>query len=174
MNISHFPDATCDGRVCQLCKGEATHRYSEQVSHHDYRRFGPRRVVFLCCDCTGKLFDGAPCKTSLDSPARSLEDFEVVEVEGDLNFGEWIFKNSGRELVHKFFPYEISIDKCRTGEEILDWFGHMLEKTWVTSDTIGDLVVALDEIVGLQIVDKLKLADGFKIHINKFRRRTDG
>jgi hypothetical protein len=174
MHSTHFPDAMCNDRACQLCKRAATHRYSEQVSHHDYRRFGVRRVIFLCCECVGKLFDSAPCEASLESPARSLEDFEVVEVEGDLNFGEWMFKHSERALVHIFFRYEISIDRCRTGEEILDWLGHMLEKTWVTSDTIGDLAVALDEIVGLQIVDKSKLADGFKIHINKFRRRTDG
>lgn len=46
--------------------------------------------------------------------------------------------------------YAIPLTSCNSSAEILDWIVRFREKRWVRKQDIADLVIALDDLLGLQ------------------------
>ncbi len=46
--------------------------------------------------------------------------------------------------------YAIPLTSCNTSSEILDWIIRLREKRWIKKRDIADLVLALDDLLGLQ------------------------
>jgi len=66
-------------------------------------------------------------------------------------WGNWEFDK--RRLVltigrRKWFEYEVDLETCTSGSEILDWILQVAGKGWVTPEDIGYLVEALGDIGG--------------------------
>ena len=43
--------------------------------------------------------------------------------------------------------YEVDLERCTTSAEMLDWICQVAEKTWATPDTVGNLAMALNELL---------------------------
>lgn len=50
--------------------------------------------------------------------------------------------------------YEINLESCRTKAEVIDWLIQLKDKTWMTSANLGNLVMALDDILKLRKLKK--------------------
>jgi len=46
--------------------------------------------------------------------------------------------------------YEISLELCRTRAGVINWLIQLKDKTWMTSANLGNLVMALDDILKLR------------------------
>jgi hypothetical protein len=46
--------------------------------------------------------------------------------------------------------YTIPLTSCNSSSEILDWIVRLKEKRWIRKRDIADLVIALDDLLGLQ------------------------
>jgi len=46
--------------------------------------------------------------------------------------------------------YEVALDECNFSAQILDWIAQVSNKTWASREDIGYLVMALDDLLGLQ------------------------
>lgn len=44
--------------------------------------------------------------------------------------------------------YDICLTRCQTSAQILDWLCQVSHKQWATSEDVGNLVRALDDLVG--------------------------
>jgi hypothetical protein len=44
--------------------------------------------------------------------------------------------------------YYVDLERCRTSAEVLDWLCQVSQKTWATSEDVGDLLRALDHLAG--------------------------
>ena len=47
-------------------------------------------------------------------------------------------------------PYEIPLDQMPDSAAVLDWIAQVAQKTWATPLILGDLVLLLDAVLGLQ------------------------
>ena len=66
-------------------------------------------------------------------------------------WGRWTFDEHNLTLVHEAqMAYEIDLEECTTSAETLDWIAQVAGKQWIASTDLGDLVRALDELIGLQ------------------------
>ncbi len=149
MQSYHYRDEACAGKVCGLCKAPATHRLSQQVHWADYRWSRPERVVFLCCDCMSRASETtALCSVDLDEPPDAENcDFELIDLnQNAVEFGEWTLYRDRRQLIHRYTGFDLDLGKSCDAHEIVSWFGYLLEKGWVTSDTLSDLLIAFDAI----------------------------
>ncbi len=46
--------------------------------------------------------------------------------------------------------YTIPLTSCNTSSEVLDWIVRLREKRWIRKRDMADLVIALDDLLGLQ------------------------
>ncbi len=85
---------------------------------------------------------------------RAREDDQVWKQEmreGTAHWGHWWFVPE--TLVLKFRDdngrsiYEVDLECCNSGREILDWIFHINGKAWATPEDIGQLVAALHQIL---------------------------
>jgi len=72
-------------------------------------------------------------------------------------WGSWKYNKRHHMLVGTLgsnYPagatYEIALSRCHTSAQKCDWLAQVAEKTWATSEILGDLVRALDATVGLR------------------------
>lgn len=65
-----------------------------------------------------------------------------------LTWGPWALQTSNLTLVCQ--DYEVDLERVTSGAEALDWIAQVAGKTWSTPDTIGYLVLALDDLLELQ------------------------
>ncbi|HWC38370.1 MAG TPA: hypothetical protein VG476_07565 [Acidimicrobiales bacterium] len=70
-------------------------------------------------------------------------------------WGSWTFDR--RTMTLDFAPYSgrayeysVLLDKCITCAQVLDSIAQVAGKTWATPEVVGDLVAALDDLLGLQ------------------------
>jgi hypothetical protein len=42
-------------------------------------------------------------------------------------------------------PYWIDLERCDTPEKLLEWIGHLAEKTWCTTEHIRDLIDCVED-----------------------------
>ena len=65
-------------------------------------------------------------------------------------WGGWALDKDTLVLRHKGTNYEVYLDECNNSAQILDWIVQVSQKSWSTNDVIGELVRALDDILGIQ------------------------
>ena len=65
-------------------------------------------------------------------------------------WGDWDLDKEALVLRHKEIQYEIYLDECNSSAQILDWIIQVSQKSWATDDVIGELIRALDDILGIQ------------------------
>lgn len=58
-------------------------------------------------------------------------------------FGNWSLEKDTLCLAYGDPYYQIRLDEMRNPAEILDWIFQLEEKTWISSEDIGDLVSAI-------------------------------
>jgi hypothetical protein len=46
--------------------------------------------------------------------------------------------------------YEIDLERCASSAAVLNWIAQIRTKVWATSQDVGDLVHAFDDVLGLQ------------------------
>lgn len=65
-------------------------------------------------------------------------------------WGGWTFNTTNACLEHPMgtSPYQVPVDEMTTSAEILDWIFQIEEKTWASSQVIGDFVAAIADILG--------------------------
>jgi len=66
------------------------------------------------------------------------------------NWGSWTFNTTNACLEHPMgtSPYQVPVYEMTNSAEILDWIFQIEEKTWATSQVIGDFVAAIADILG--------------------------
>ena len=69
-----------------------------------------------------------------------------------LTWGRWTFNPTTACLETEIFPggptYQVLADEMKDSASILDWIYQIEEKTWASSQDVGDLVSAAVEIFG--------------------------
>ena len=66
------------------------------------------------------------------------------------NWGDWVLDKETLVLRHKGTDYEVYLDECNNSAQILDWIIQVSQKSWTTASVIGELVRAMDDILGIQ------------------------
>lgn len=46
--------------------------------------------------------------------------------------------------------YEVDLELCKTKTEIISWLLQLKDKTWITSTNLGNLIMALDDVLKLR------------------------
>jgi hypothetical protein len=75
---------------------------------------------------------------------------EVPDGVARTSWGQWTFDENHLALMHADPPYRIDLERCTTSAEVLDWIAQVAGKLWATAADVGDLVRALDDVLGLQ------------------------
>jgi hypothetical protein len=60
-------------------------------------------------------------------------------------WGVWVYDAAQQLLRYDqedTFPYEIDLDRSRTGAACAGWLMHMSQKRWITTEDLGNLVRA--------------------------------
>jgi len=47
-----------------------------------------------------------------------------------------------------YMRYDITLNRCRTSAQILDWLCQISQKSWATPEDVGNLLKALDDLAG--------------------------
>jgi len=63
-------------------------------------------------------------------------------------WGSWQYDEPRKVLMDMGGCYEVDLEECRDGGEAMDWILQVAGKHWATSQYIGDLVRALDDLLG--------------------------
>ena len=66
-------------------------------------------------------------------------------------WGRWTFNPDNACLETAAPWYQIPVYELTTSAEILDWIFQVQEKTWSSSEDIGDLVAAIVDLVGRHV-----------------------
>jgi len=59
-------------------------------------------------------------------------------------------REAGGETAYLARDYDIDLRRCRDSHQVLDWIAQIANKTWASPATIGYLVRALNDLLGLQ------------------------
>ena len=68
----------------------------------------------------------------------------------NMRWGGWRLDKEAVALVYEEMDYDVRLSECNSSAQILDWIIQIAEKTWATNDVIGELVRALNDILGIQ------------------------
>jgi len=71
-------------------------------------------------------------------------------VQNQVHWGSWCYKPEALVLVcdaAEAKGYEVDLERCTTSAEMLDWICQVAEKAWATPDTVGNLAMALNELL---------------------------
>lgn len=69
-------------------------------------------------------------------------------------WGRWRYDS--KRLVLEYYNkdssmgYEVDLEDCDTASEVLDWIASLNNKSWTTVEDIGNLVLALNDLLYLQ------------------------
>ncbi|HEY3451909.1 MAG TPA: hypothetical protein VGK67_36460 [Myxococcales bacterium] len=66
------------------------------------------------------------------------------------HWGSWSFKPETLVLACEAAEakgYEVDLERCTTSAEMLDWLCQVAEKDWATPDTVGNLVLAFNDLL---------------------------
>jgi hypothetical protein len=64
-------------------------------------------------------------------------------------WGGW-HRRGKRALVYRRDEYEVDLITCTSSAEVLDWVAQVAQKDWATTDCVGGLCRAFDDIFNLQ------------------------
>jgi len=76
-------------------------------------------------------------------------DETPMPTHGD-TWGNWWYDQKNRVLEHRTSHYYVILKQCGNSANVLDWIAQIKDKSWATAKDLGDLVTALDDILGLQ------------------------
>ena len=67
-------------------------------------------------------------------------------------WGDWEYNAKWLTLTWqpKGRAYEIDLEQCNNSAQVLDWVAQITHMTWATSEVVGTLVQALDDLLNLQ------------------------
>ena len=72
-------------------------------------------------------------------------------------WGPWFYDSAAYQVVGSFpaagrhpREYGIFLSSCRHSAEVLDWIAQFAKKAWTTPEQIGQLVIILNDLIGLQ------------------------
>lgn len=51
---------------------------------------------------------------------------------------------------HSSATYEVSLGDSPRAKDVCDWLGHVAEKRWASAEVLGQLVQAIDHVIGLR------------------------
>lgn len=79
---------------------------------------------------------------------ESLSDFlaRVDAMPIPTRWGRWSYRRSNLTLVHDE-GYEVDLERMETSAATLDWIAQVAGKGWATPADIGNLVLAIDDLV---------------------------
>lgn len=85
---------------------------------------------------------------TLDRIERDADRF----ARGLATIGGWAYDPRTVALVFNRdrLAYSIDLARCESSAATLDWIAQFASKTWATSEDVGDLVRALNAVIGLQ------------------------
>lgn len=63
-------------------------------------------------------------------------------------YGPWEFDSENLTLTHE--GYEIDLETIDSPAEMLDWISQLAQKSWITPDALGHLVLAFEDIFSPQ------------------------
>lgn len=91
--------------------------------------------------------------------------------DGD-TWGSWTYDAKRLALTYldrrnKNWSYEVDLEKCEIASEVLDWIAQLKGKTWITAEDIGNLVLALDDLLHLQN-NIVHLREGKRFDVKKY------
>ncbi|HEX8435497.1 hypothetical protein [Archangium sp.] len=94
-------------------------------------------------------YEGSPDGISFVEEAKNLA--RPPADDGDY-WGNWVYRKEPDLLVHKQHNYEVptSRDEVPDSDEFVDWLAQLREKTWITSQDLGDFIRAFDYVRGLR------------------------
>lgn len=71
--------------------------------------------------------------------------------DGD-TWGDWKYDAKTLVLVYRANTneYPIDLERCVTASSVLDWIGQLNEKTWASTECMGHLARALDDLLDLR------------------------
>jgi hypothetical protein len=75
-----------------------------------------------------------------------------------------IEKQEGGYISH----YEVDLDRCNTGAELLDWIYQVKDKNWISPDDVADLVYAVDDILESVQGTLCSGGENLKFDVNKY------
>ncbi len=90
------------------------------------------------------------CDEHLGVSYKTLVGWKIPKPESGDTWGNWRYKAKLLTLTHVPEDYEIRLDECSTSAETLDWIFQVASKTWVTPEDLGNLILALDDIIDPQ------------------------
>lgn len=63
-------------------------------------------------------------------------------------WGPWFY--SENTIRSNQVDYEIDLDECTTSAQVLDWICQAAKKEWVTATVLGQLVIAINDLLDPQ------------------------
>lgn len=64
-----------------------------------------------------------------------------------LNWGRWTFNRRALTLDLGDGEYEVDLERCNSSAEVLDWICQVAGKSYVNSEDLGDLVLAINDLL---------------------------
>ena len=68
----------------------------------------------------------------------------------DRKFSHWTVNTENLTICHRRYGYEIDLEKCRDSAEILDWIFQLLRKSWMTEESMIELLLLINAILDPQ------------------------
>ena len=73
---------------------------------------------------------------------------EKPQAEDGDYWGRWVLDGKHLTLTEDSFPYGVPIDDCWELDGEARWLRHLSNKTWITAEDLGNLVLALNDLLG--------------------------
>ena len=93
------------------------------------------------------------------------------QAESRASWGPWRWNFSNLTLVLTYDGerdwYYVDVEECLTPAEMLDWIFQVAGHTWATPEIVGQLVVALNDLLGPQ---ENPCSDGRALEISDLRK----
>lgn len=87
---------------------------------------------------------------------EELREERRRELERILSENVWVYDPDAFSLTYFIDgnpdgpSYDVGLDRMPDAAAVLDWIAQVRQKTWATPRVIGDLVILLDEVLGIQ------------------------
>lgn len=75
----------------------------------------------------------------------------VTSIKKSTTWGKWTYNAESGELAHPLMPgWYVDFDQCKTSAAVLDWIMQAATKSTLSPADIGDLVLALGDLLDPQ------------------------
>lgn len=70
------------------------------------------------------------------------------------------FDGTSINIRHDGSVYEVSLDRCRTASEVLDWIHQLHTKSWLTAEMEREFIDMLFELISVELWSGAGFKDG--------------